>query len=95
MAAAIEGQDQAMVYRRFGYLRTRLLLYRQDVLRDIELQLDNLDNRDFQNLTTRRAICCRQGDDARTPPQRRILLARLEGELKRYGQSFQERRELD
>jgi hypothetical protein len=37
-----------MLYRRFGYLQSRLLLEKQDDLRRLEEELDRLDRRDFK-----------------------------------------------
>lgn len=36
-----------MLYRRFGYLQSRVLLKKQDELRQLEQQLDNMDEDDM------------------------------------------------
>lgn len=39
LAAFFDSDDQFSVYRRFGYLHSRLLLYKQDELRELEDRL--------------------------------------------------------
>ena len=74
-----------MIYRRFGYLRTRLLTYHQDILREIEEALDKLDWDESRTVGTRRTMCYRYGDDQREPSPRKELLERLNKELCMYG----------
>jgi len=61
-----------MVFRRFGYLQSRLLLAKQDDLRLLETQLDRLDKADARNdpesLMTRQVL---EEDDAK--PQAELL----------------------
>lgn len=57
LAAFLDSDENFMVYRRFGYLQSRLLLEKQDELRLLEEKLDILDARMHKNrpedLTTR------------------------------------------
>lgn len=72
-----------MIYRRFKYLRSRLLLYYQDVLASTEKELDILDKRDVNNDPLN--LCSRDRDDKQKRPRRKELFARLEEILKKYG----------
>lgn len=86
LSAAIDSDPNFMIYRRFGYLRTRLLTYHQDVLRELEEALDKLDHEDYSKKATRRAMCYREGDDARQPSRRKELLQSVDKEMQHYGQ---------
>lgn len=72
LAAFLDSDDNFMVFRRFGYLQSRLLLEKQDDLRLLETQLDKLDQADARNepesLMTREVL---EDDDAR--PQAELL----------------------
>lgn len=46
LAAFIDSDENFMLYRRFGFLQARLLLYKQDRLRALETKLDELDKDD-------------------------------------------------
>lgn len=85
LSAAIDSDPNFMIYRRFGYLRTRLLTYHQDVLREMEERLDKLDIDDFKSDHAHRASSWRQGDDARQPALRKELFHSLNTELYLYG----------
>lgn len=39
------------MYRRFGYLQSRILLEKQDELRVLETELDELDKKDYRRTT--------------------------------------------
>lgn len=49
LAAFIDSDENFMLYRRFGFLQTRLLLNKQDELRELEKDLDRLDKYDEMN----------------------------------------------
>ncbi len=72
LAAFLDSDDNFMVFRRFGYLQSRLLLEKQDDLRILETQLDKLDRADARNdpesLMTREVL---EDDDAK--PQAELL----------------------
>jgi hypothetical protein len=76
-----------MIYRRFGFLHARLLLQKQDELRLMEQELDEIDRRDAcgEDATL---LQCREDDDARTAQDgntRKSLLSRIEDTLLKYG----------
>jgi hypothetical protein len=68
-----------MLYRRFGFLQARLLLNKQDQLRALEEQLDEIDNEDDEEHLKSRDI-----DDADETPRTR-LLKKIETKFKEYG----------
>lgn len=49
LAAFADSHENFMLYRRFGYLSSRVLLEKQDELRALEEQLDELDDHDTDN----------------------------------------------
>lgn len=71
-----------MVFQRFGYLQSRLLLQKQDDLRQLETQLDRLDEADARNdpisLRTRELA-----EDEAAKPQAE-LLGRIEKNFCEY-----------
>lgn len=85
LSAFVDSDPNFMIYRRFGWLRTRTLMYHQDVLREMEKRLEDLDWADFSDCSTRRAMCWREGDDARNPALRKELFTAVSSELQLYG----------
>jgi len=79
-----------MIYRRFGRLYSRLLLYRQDELRELEECLDNMDEVDSKDDdATKKCLKSRDLDDHREQPKkesRRALLLTIERKAMHYGQ---------
>ena len=87
LAAVIESDANFLIFRKFGFLRTRLVVWHQDRLRELEERLRDLDDVDFKtDENTQRALCDREGDDRREPASRRELFERLSYELQKYGQ---------
>ena len=84
-AAFLDSDSKFRIFRRFGFLRTRLLLYHQDILRDIEARLEKLDFEDDSYESTKCFLKSRSVDDARALPQRKALFVELEAELRIYG----------
>lgn len=68
-----------MLYRRFGFLQSRLLLNKQDQLRALEEQLDQLDQNDEEQY-----LISRDNDEADERPRIR-LLQKIEIKFKEYG----------
>lgn len=68
-----------MLYRRFGFLQARLLLNKQDQLRALEEQLDEIDSNDDEEYLTSREM-----DDADETPRTK-LLKKVETKFKEYG----------
>ena len=74
-----------MMCRRFGFLHTRVLLYRQDELRDLEDQLIRLDAEDKED----NPICLRSRkiDDAQEGSFRAGLIQNIDDKLREYGRT--------
>ena len=70
------------MYRKFGTLRSRVLLHRQDELNKLEKRLNDLDIRDNVELNTRiRSISYDSGKDS----QRTDLVDEIDAKLEHYG----------
>jgi hypothetical protein len=76
-----------MLYRRFDYLQARLLLHKQDELRELEFDLDHLDAIDENENPS--LLRSREKDDA-VSGKRKKHLAVIEGKFNEYGQYFAE-----
>jgi hypothetical protein len=78
-AAFLDSDESLMIYRRYGYLQSRILLEKQDELRLLEEQLDQLDYSEMydnpDNLFKREA----QGKE------RKGILNRIESTFCEYG----------
>jgi hypothetical protein len=85
----LDSDDSFMMYRRFGQLHSRLLLHKQDQLREMEEELFALDRRDDKLEETQLFIKCRAEDDERDPPtrgrSRKELLEEIQRTLLEYG----------
>jgi hypothetical protein len=86
LGAFLDSDDNFMVYRRFGYLQSRLLLEKQEHLRQLEEELDNLDTVDAQK-ESRNLITMENYDSERYKP-RRDLMQRIEYQFQGYGTQF-------
>ena len=83
MAAFQDSAENLMIYRRFGYLQSRLLLEKQNSLRILEEELDRLDMRMAkENPRWLRDLHCIPSDTAQS---REDLLERIEKEFCGYG----------
>src|SRR5437016_6910304 len=87
LAAFVDSDPNFMIYRRFGYLRTRLLLYHQDVLRERERYLDMLDEETGRDPETERQLCSRILDENQDQPRRTELFRALDQEFRTYGRA--------
>jgi hypothetical protein len=67
--------ENVMIYRRFGYLQSRLLVHKQDELRALEEQLDEFESREP-------SVLSRQQMD-----EKGLLLKRIEATFAAYGRS--------
>ena len=83
-----------MVFRRFGFLRCRLLLNQQDVLRDLELRLDKIDQSDARDTDGQHRLCCRALDEVQSRPPRKQVFVQMLKELKVYDDLLSASREL-
>jgi hypothetical protein len=82
LANCISSDENFLLYRRFGYLQARVLLNKQDQLRELEMTLDALDAFDAKHAPE--GLRSREKDEA-TSDKRRDLLGRIEQKYKEYG----------
>lgn len=77
-----------MICRKYGFLRSRVLLYRQDELRQLERDLLDADQEDAQDCPL--ALRSRKTDEER--PQdafsRKPLIQKIDAKLKEYGETL-------
>lgn len=78
LATFQNSSENFTVYRRFGYLQSRLLLEKQDALRVLEARLDKYD-RDNQETSYIRSL------NAETIAPRQALLGEIEKTFSSYG----------
>lgn len=71
-----------MLYRRFGYLQSRLLLEKQDDLRRLEEELDRLDRKDIKK--SDRILMTRQNVGEDHFKGRRELMYKIENAFNQY-----------
>jgi hypothetical protein len=83
LAALLNSDSDFPVYRRFGTLRSRVILHRQHELAKLEEQLMELDKEDSKSHPHR--IQSVRKDEADTGSQRSILVDTIELKLKNYG----------
>ncbi|KAL8720868.1 MAG: hypothetical protein Q9225_002347 [Loekoesia sp. 1 TL-2023] len=87
----MDSDDNFMIYRRFGFLYSRVLLSKQDELRKLEEDLDALDHSDANGTDrTRKCLKSQAKDFAREKingvQTRKELLQTVERKLYQYGQ---------
>ena len=85
LAAFVDSDPNFMIYRRFGYLRTRLLLYYQAGLQDLEERLDEKDEMSFENPNYLPDLRSRDRDDMYNQQGRKELMQSLSKQLILYG----------
>ena len=86
----MDSDDNFMIYRRFGFLYSRLLLEKQDELREIEEKLDETDKRDANGSEgTQKCLQSRSRDqrdnDVNDDSKRRAIMRKAEEKLYVYG----------
>ena len=69
------------IFRRFGYLHARLLLYKQDELVELETKLINLDNEEPIPYN----LCSRRSNPSTV---QKNLISEIEVRLKEYGNNL-------
>ena len=91
-AAFADSDESFMIYRRFGYIHARLLLRRQDQLRELESELHDMDKRDDKDPSRQRALRFRDLDEDLDPlpgrESRTSLLDQLEEQTLKYGMIY-------
>ena len=84
MATFLDSDDNFMVYRRFGYMQSRILLARQERLRRLEIQLDELD-KDQVSRTNNSDLLCKAKIGGEMEVEREKLMLEIEKEYFEYG----------
>lgn len=94
LATFLDSDENFMIYRRFGYLHSRMLLRKQDQLRKLEADLDDYDNEDASGEeTAKRLLKSRDSDEAadkKADPEIRTrtqILSDIEKVLSEYGKA--------
>jgi hypothetical protein len=82
LAAFLDSDENFMLYRRFGFLQARLLLYKQDELKMLEDELDSMDRKDKRE--NPRWLKSHRKDDAKSG-ERKKLLCKIEEKFTEYG----------
>lgn len=82
LAGFMASDINTRVYRRYGWERNRILLYKQDRVAELSDQLKALDRRDDRLQSP--GLYSRRDDEELEPCQRPHLIRRLESELKEY-----------
>lgn len=90
LACFLDSDENFMMYRRFGYLHARILLNKQDEIKEIERELDEMDEDDkVESDESRAGLKSRIDDESRTLPEgrksRKKLLREAEVLVKEYG----------
>lgn len=87
LAAFISSDENFLIARKYGFLRSRVLLYRQDELSVLENDLIALDDDDKMNRPL--ALTSRKLDEEtdRDPVySRKVLIQKIDDKLKEYGE---------
>lgn len=87
LAAFLDSDDNFMIYRRFGYLQSRLLLEKQEHLRQLEEELENLDEEDRE--AESRNLITMENYDTEQYKQRRELMQRIGCQFREYASLLQ------
>jgi hypothetical protein len=82
LAAFLDSDEKFTLYRKFGFLQARILLNKQDELRELEKDLDRLDKVDQGKDPS--LLKSREKDTA-TNGRRKKLLYDIEEKFKEYG----------
>lgn len=83
LGALINSDENFLMCRRYGLLHTRVMLYRQDELRELEERLLGLDAEDADDNPG--MLNSRVRDDRRENQERRQLILEIDQKLKEYG----------
>ncbi|KAH7412874.1 hypothetical protein BKA64DRAFT_740624 [Cadophora sp. MPI-SDFR-AT-0126] len=91
LATVLISDEDLMLYRRFTYLQSRLLLHKQDELRVLEVELDQMDK--FDKANNPLLLMSREFDDAQAG-ERKELLTRIETKFNEYSNLLIKARDL-
>lgn len=87
LAAFVNSDENFLIARKYGFLRSRVLLYRQDELSVLERDLIRLDADDKENREF--ALHSRKRDEETDEDpvySRKVLIQKIDDKLKEYGQ---------
>lgn len=80
----MDSDENFMIYRRFGYLQARILLNKQDELRELEKDLDKMDARDAK---TRPLVLQSREEDEFCDGKRKEHMREVETKFKEYSKT--------
>ena len=84
LAAFLNSDENFLLCRRFGFLHSRVLLYRQDELHQLETRLLALDQADAEESPL--VLKSREADNEQDEQEmRKVLIGRIDEKLKEYG----------
>ena len=81
LAAFIDCDPNFRIYRKFGWLHSRVLLYIQDELRELEEELEDIDAWEAKSGNDLKLRCRRADDNT----ERLELIAKIKEKLDEYG----------
>ena len=87
LAAFINSDENFLIARKYGFLRSRVLLYRQDELSVLEKDLVALDDEDKNSREL--ALMSRKHDEETDKDplySRKVLMQKIDDKLKEYGE---------
>jgi hypothetical protein len=88
LAAFVNSDKNFLIARKYGFLRSRVLLYRQDELSVLEKDLIALDDDDNEKRAI--ALTSRKFDEQTEKDpvySRKVLIQKIDNKLKEYGKS--------
>ena len=91
LAAHIDSETNTHLYRRFGYLRTRSLLYLQDELICLERRLRDMDVADSEEEPYR---LVERSFDVEDDPKRQALFVQINAKLREYDEMILRQKEM-
>ena len=83
LASYVNSDPNFTIYRRFGYLHNRVLLYRQDELCVLQERLEKLDDEDQEKEP--KNLKSRERDEKYNSTARRDLIFEIDAKLNVYG----------
>ena len=85
LATFLDSDEDFMIYRRFGYVQSRLLIEKQEELRKLEVRLDRFDKR--MEREKKESILRTRDEDSSDPvvQERKDLVNLLETKFCEYG----------
>jgi hypothetical protein len=83
LAAYVSSSKNTRIYRKFGYLRNRVMMYKQDEITRYEERLLELDDRDKE--TDEHRLYSRKVDEQQEVSSRKELISEIDQKIKEYG----------